>query len=314
MSFTTEIKQEIALNEDKMCCAKAELSALIQLTSSLSISNKQLLLLVRSENPTTAKRVIALIKKLYPIETKLEIAKKTNLKKNNVYTVSIISDAKKILEDLGLYSTRGLLNHPKYSVVQNDCCAQRYLAGCFLAYGACNSPMKTNYHLEICVSDEEHANFILKLMSRFIEGAKVSKRRNRYIVYIKRADLIADFLKTIGASDSLFKYEDIRISRDVKNSLLRLDNCQIANDVKTMEAAKKQIESITIIKKSGKYDSLPEKIRNVIDLRMDMQESSLIEMCDAYQKRYGDVISKSGLKHRFNKIDEIASKLEGNQI
>lgn len=309
MSFTTEIKQEIALIDLKDCCAKAELSALIQLTSSLSIANRQLQLLVRSENPTTAKRVITLIKKLYPIETELEVARKTNLKKNNVYTVSIISDARKILEDLGLYSSKGLLNHPSYTVVLKDCCAKNYLAGCFLAYGSCNSPTKTNYHLEIATSDEEHANFIYKLISRFIEGAKISKRVNKYIVYIKRADLIADFLKLIGASDSVMKFEDIRISRDIRNSYVRLDNCEIANEVKTMAAAKKQLDSISKIMESGKYDTLSEKIRNVIDLRQEMQDASLLEMCSAYQKKYGDVISKSGLKHRLNKIEEIANKI-----
>lgn len=314
MSFSTEIKQEIALVKLKNCCARAQLSALIQLTSSLSIVDRQLQLLVRSENPTTAKRVVALIKKLYPIKTELEVARKTNLKKNNVYTVSIISDAKTILEDLGLYSSKGLLNHPSYKIVANDCCAQSYLAGCFLAYGSCNSPLKTNYHLEIAVGDEEHANFILKLINRFQLGAKISKRKNKYIVYIKRADMIADFLKVIGASESLMKFEDIRISRDIKNSYVRLDNCEIANDVKTMAAAKKQLESIEKIMNSGKYETLPEKIKNIIDLRTEMQDASLLEMCVAYQKKFGDVISKSGLKHRLNKIDEIANRIVEGEI
>lgn len=309
MSFSTEIKQEIALVKLDKCCAKAQLSALIQLTSSLSITNRQLQLLVRSENPTTAKRVVALIKELYPIKTELEVARKTNLKKNNVYTVSIISDAKTILEDLGLYSSKGLLNHPTHTIVAKDCCTKSYLAGCFLAYGSCNSPLKTNYHLEIAVGEEEHASFILKLINRFIPGARISKRRSKYIVYIKRADIIADFLKLIGASESVMKYEDVRISRDIKNSYVRLDNCEIANEVKTLAAAKKQLESIQKIKESGKYETLPEKIKNVIDLRTDMQEASLLEMCDAYQKKYGDVLSKSGLKHRLNKIEDIASRI-----
>jgi len=309
MSFSSEIKQEIAYNELKECCARSELSALIQLTSSLSIVNRQLQLIVRSENAVTAKRAIALIKKLYPIETELEIARKTNLKKNNVYTVSIITDARKILEDLGLYSAKGLLNHPSYTVVLKECDARAYLAGCFLAYGSCNSPTKTNYHLEIATSDEEHANFILKQLSRFIEGGKIAKRRNKYIVYLKKADLISDFLRLVGAHESLMKFEDVRINRDLKNSFVRLDNCEIANEVKTMAASRKQMDSIAKIIEAGKYEVQPEKIRNVIDIRRENQEASLLELCDIYQKRFGDAISKSGLKHRLNKIDEIAERL-----
>ena len=309
MSFTTEIKQEIAYNELKDCCVRAQLSALIQLTSSLSIANRQLQLLVRSENPTTAKRVIKLIKKQYKIKTELEIAQKTNLKKNNVYTITIIEDARKILEDLGLYSSKGLLNHPSYAVVAKECCARAYIAGCFLAYGSCNSPARTNYHLEIALSDEKHAKFIVKLLDRFIEGSKISNRRGKYIVYFKRAENIADFLRLVGAHEALMKFEDVRINRDYKNSLTRVYNCEIANEIKSMDAARKQIENIEKIKNAGKYLLLPEKLRYVAEVRYDNQDYTLLEMCDAYQKKYGESISKSGMKHRLNKIEEIASKL-----
>jgi len=309
MSYTTEIKQEVAFNKLKDCCARAELSALIKLTSSLSISNRQLQLIVRSENPTTAKRVITLVKQLYPIQTKLEIIQKTNLKKNNVYTVNIVHDARIILEDLGLYSSKGLLNHPSYQIVLKDCDARAYIAGCFLAYGSCNSPSNTNYHLEISVSEEEHARFILKLTDRFIKGAKISKRRNKYIIYIKRAELISDFLRLIGASDSVMKFEDARINRDLRTGLVRTENCIIANIAKTISAAEKQIEAIDVIKKANKFEMLPEKIKNAAIIRYENPETSLQELCCLYQKRYGDVISKSGYKHRLNKIEEIAEKL-----
>lgn len=309
MSFTTEIKQEIAYNDLKDCCQKAELSALIQLTSSLSISNRQLELLVRCENPTTAKRIIALIKKSYPIETELEIAKKTNLKKNNIYSVLIKEDARVILEDLGLYSSKGLLNHPSFKVVEKECCARAYIAGCFLAYGSCNAPSTTNYHLEISLTSEEHAKFILKLLNRFVDAGKVSKRRNKYIVYIKKADAISDFLRLVGANESCLNFENTRIHRDLKNSFVRLDNCEIANEVKTLSAAKKQMDAIKIIKEKNKYPFLDEKIRNVIDVRQEYQDYSLLELCDAYQKKYGETISKSGMKHRLNKVEEIAAKL-----
>lgn len=310
MSFTTEIKQDIANNDIKKCCSKAELSALVKLTSSLIIENRQFGILVRTENPTTAKRIVSLIKKIYKVKTDLVVIKKTNLKKNNVYTVKVLENARDILEDLGLYSSKGLSSHPSYTVVLKDCCAGAYVAGSFLAYGSCNAPSNSNYHLEISLDELDHANFIVKLLSRFNIDAKISKRRNRYIVYIKRSDLISDFLKLVGANSSLYKYEDIRMQRDLKNSLIRLDNCELANEVKTLNAAKRQVEYLQKIKKSRKYEVLNEKLKNVLELRLKYQDSSLLELCDAYQKAYGDVISKSGMKHRLNKLESIAINLD----
>ena len=310
MSFTTDIKQEIANIELKNHCAKAQLSALIQLTSSLTISKGNLGILVRSESPTTSKRVVYLIKKLYKVDTKLQIAKKTNLKKNNVYTINIENKGKQILEDLGLYSSRGLLSHPSHELVSKDCCAKAYLAGAFLAYGTCNDPSKTNYHLEISLPEKSNATFVVKLIKRFNIEAKIVERRNRFVVYMKKADYVSDFLAAIEASDCRLEFENERISRDMKNSLSRIDNCEIANEVKTIRAANKQIEYINIIKKAGKYDLLDEKIKNVIDLRVKYPEYSLLELCEAYQKSYGDVVSKSGMKHRLNKIESIAKEIE----
>ena len=310
MSFTTQIKQEIANNNLANHCAKAELSALIQLTSSLTISNGSLGILVRSESPTTSKRVVQLIKKLYKVDTQLQIAKKTNLKKNNVYTIAIEEKGKHILEDLGLYSSRGLLSHPGHELVAKDCCARSYLAGAFLAYGSCNDPSKTNYHLEISLPEKSNATFIVKLISRFNITAKITERRNRFVVYVKKADYVSDFLAVIRANDCRLEFENERISRDMKNSLSRIDNCEIANEVKTIRAAAKQVEQIKIIKEAGKYELLDEKLRNVIDLRLKYQEYSLLELCDAYLKNYGEIVSKSGMKHRLNKIEAIAKDIE----
>ena len=310
MSFTTTIKQEVAINELKSHCAKAELSALIQLTSSLTIVNGSLGILVRSESPTTSKRIVSLLKKLYKVDTKLQIAKKTNLKKNNVYTINIEQKGKQILEDLGLYSKRGLLSHPGHELVSKDCCARAYLAGAFLAYGTCNDPSKTNYHLEISLPEKSNATFVVKLISRFDIVAKITERRNRFVVYMKKADYVSDFLALIGANDARLTFENERISRDIKNSISRIDNCEIANEIKTQRAADVQIEFINIIKKNNKLDSLPEKLKNVCVLRLKYQDYSLLELCDAYLKNYGDVVSKSGMKHRLNKIIEIAKDLQ----
>ena len=255
MSFTTEIKQEVSYSELKNCCARAELSSLIQLTSSLSIVDRQFNLLVRSENPTTAKRILALLKKLYKVDTKLTISKKTNLRKNNVYTLRVKENVKKILTDLGLYTeNKGLLTHPTYNIVSKDCCCRAYIAGAFIAYGSCNPPTNSNYHLEISLNDIDYANFLVKLIARCNNlEAKISKRRNKYIVYIKKADSIASFLAVIGAQECMLNFENIRIDRDFVQSQKRVENCYIANEVKTLKAAEEQVAYMMKIKESNKY-------------------------------------------------------------
>ena len=126
------------------------------------------------------------------------------------------------------------------------------------------------------------------------------------MVYVKVADKIGDFLRCIGASDSLLKFEDIRISRDFTNSLTRLDNCEVANEMKTQKAASSQIEDIKQLEKV--INSLDVKLQEVCKIRLDNPEMSLNELCDVYERLYGTPISKSGMKHRFTKIHELALK------
>ncbi|MBR0418798.1 MAG: DNA-binding protein WhiA [Erysipelotrichaceae bacterium] len=310
MSFSTDIKQEIANNELEQHCKRAQLSALTKLTSSLIFSSNGFGLSYTSESPTTSKRTVYLLKELYDAKTQLEVARKTNLKKNNVYKITVPEKGKEILENLGLYSSRGLEKHPLHEVVTRNCCAASYLAGAFLAYGSCNDPSNASYHLEISVNDLEHANFLLRLISRFSLQAKIAKRRNRYIVYLKKADYVSDFLTLIGAHNAKMRFEDERIGRDIRNSVSRIDNCEIANEEKIIRAGEKQLNSIKTIIEADAYDKLPEKLKNVAEARQKYPESSLLELCDYYMSMFGGSISKSGMKHRLNKLEAIASELE----
>ena len=310
MSFSTDIKQEIANASLEKHCQRAQLSALILLTSSLTISQGNMGIVVRSESPTTCKRAMFLLKTLFDVDTSLKVMRKTNLKKNNVYTIEIEKDGRKILEELGLFSQRGLESHPGYEVLMRNCCAASYLAGAFLAYGSCNDPHNPNYHLEISLQEIENANFIVKLISRFDMQAKIVKRRNNYVVYLKKADYVSNFLALIGAHDAMMRFEDERIARDLKNSVSRIDNCEIANVEKSIRAGQKQVEDIETIRMAGKLEKLPEKLRNVAEIRLTLPEASLVELCKAYQKKYGETISKSGMKHRLNKIGSYAESME----
>ena len=108
----------------------------------------------------------------------------------------------------------------------------------------------------------------------------------------------------------MMRFEDERIGRDLKNSVSRIDNCEIANEVKTIRAAQRQLAGLQKIIESGSYENLNEKLKNVVDIRLKYQDYSLLELCDAYQKTYGELISKSGMKHRLNKLENIADSLE----
>jgi DNA-binding protein WhiA len=310
VSYTSEIKSEISLNQLKPCCVKAQLAALIQCDATLTISNHQWQLHFKTENPTTAKRFWVLLKQQYDLTPELAILKKVKLKKNYSYVVLIKSRVKEILEDLRLMDDTGFSDHVAYEVVKKECCARAYLAGAFLASGSVNSPINSNYHLEIAVNEEKFAAFVIRLMKRFDLPAKMIKRRNQNVVYLKASDKISDFLRAIAAYEGVMKFEDVRIQRDFTNSLTRLDNCEVANEMKTLKAATAQIEAIEYLQKHDAFEHLNDRLKEVALLRQMNPESSLNELSEIYQSQTGNKMSKSGMKHRFNKIVLEMEKLQ----
>lgn len=308
MSFTTDVKAEIAANELKDCCRRAELTALIQMCATINFTSEGMQIIVQTENANTAKRIWKMLKDMYQVETQLSVLKKMKLKKNNIYLIRVKNKAMEILRDLEIMSDSGLQEHPSAKMVRKECCARAYLAGAFLAGGSVNSPSKSNYHLEISTNEPSLAKFIQKLMIRFDMPAKQIKRRNQEVVYLKASDKIGDFLRCIGTSDALFTFEDSRIQRDFMNSLTRLDNCELANEMKSMAAGKKQLEDIQWIENYQSLDSLPEKLQHVITARKELPEASLVELCEYCEDEFHETISKSGMKHRLAKIKEMAEQ------
>lgn len=302
MSFTTEVKTEITQQPLKDCCQKAQLSALIQLNASLIIHEQQFQLLIHTENAATAKRIFKLLKESHKPQMTLTVIKKAKLKKNNIYQLDIKSEVKEILNDLGLMTDKGIQSHPAKKIVSKECCARAYLAGAFLAAGSVNSPQKSNYHLEIVTQQLEHAQFIEFLMKRFELPAKTIIRRNQYVTYLKASDKISDFLRIANANSAVLDFEEIRIQRDFHNSLTRLDNCEVANEMKTQAAASKQITVIERLIKRGIIDRLDERYSVVARLRLENPEANLNELCELYLVETGNEISKSGIKHRLTKL------------
>ncbi|MCR5796174.1 MAG: DNA-binding protein WhiA [Solobacterium sp.] len=309
MSFATDVKQEVALKEMEGNDARAELSALLQMTSSLSLSSRGMAIAVTVENASVARVITRLVKDRYGAEIELYVKRKMNLKKNRVYGIRIVTNAKEILEDTGLYSKRGLLDRPLKKIVQSDSNARAYLAGAFLASGSINPPEKTNYHLEITAAADAQAELLQELMARYGIKAKIIERRNRKIVYVKAAERIADFLRIIEASQAVLKYENIRISRDFTNQIVRLNNMDVANEIKTQAASAKQLEDIRILEENDRIRFLDQKLLDVVRLRKENPYASLKELQAIYEKETGTAVSKSGMKHRFDKLRELAEKV-----
>ena len=163
--------------------------------------------------------------------------------------------------------------------------------------------------MEFIIDEIEEANFIQELLNEFYLNSKVLTRDKGYMVYIKEAEKIGDFLRLIQASSAVLYYEDIRIYRDHKNMTNRLNNCEQANIDKIVETATRQIEDIEYLKENLGIELLDDKTKEVILYREKYPEASLLELSEIITYETGKPITKSGLNHRFRKIRELVFKV-----
>ena len=310
MSFASEMKNELTRIEVDDDCAKAELSALIRMNGNLSISNQQFVINVQTENAAIARRIFSLIKKCFGVEVELLVRKKMKLKKNNIYISRIKVKAKEILDELGILQDGMFKQEIDKSILKNDICKRSYLRGAFLAGWSVNNPETSSYHLEIFSLYEEHSADLTALMNQYELNSKQLERKKGYISYLKEAEKISDFLSLIGGYQALLKFEDVRIIRDMRNSVNRLVNCETANLNKTVSAAMKQVESIQLIDKEIGIDNLPDRLREVARLRIDNQDVSIKELGEMVST---GKISKSGINHRLRKLNEMADKIRSGE-
>lgn len=308
VSFSREVKEEVVFNDFDVCCSKAMLCAIIKINGTLSLNQQGLTLTVRTENAKIASKVHKMLKEIYAPSIEFLVSRKMKLKKNNVYILRI-SKAREILDDLSLMSGLGFSDLPSKQLLSKDCCKRAYLAGAFLSSGSVNNPETSNYHLEMSVNEEEYAKFLLSLMNRFDLHAKSIKRRSKYVVYLKSSEKIGDFLRAIGASQSVMNFESTRIDRNMSNTVNRWNNCDIANEMKMMASANKQVEDINVVAMFLGLEMLDEKTRSIAEVRLKYPELSLLELASVYYQETGITISKSGLHHRLKKISEEAKRL-----
>ncbi|HIV81408.1 MAG TPA: DNA-binding protein WhiA [Candidatus Salinicoccus merdavium] len=311
MSFASDMKNELTRVDVDTCCQKSELSALIKMNGALSFFNGDWVISVQTENAAIARRIFSLIKNLYGVDIELLVRRKMKLKKNNVYISRVKKDTHKMLSDLNIIKDGMITNDINDEIKNNDCCIRSYLRGAFLAGGSVNNPETSAYHLEIASLYEEHAKVLTELMNGYDLNAKYIERKRGYITYLKGAEKIAEFLSLIGGYQALLKFEDVRIVRDMRNSVNRLVNCETANLNKTVSAAMRQVENIQLIENEIGIGELPERLQEIARLRIEHQEVSLKELGEMLST---GPISKSGVNHRLRKLDTIAEKIKGGEV
>lgn len=310
MSYASDVKKELTMLEVHFGNAKAELMALIRMNGSLSIVNKQFVLSVQTENPAIARRIYRLLKQFYDIKSELIVRRKMKLKKNNFYIVRLKTGTNEILKDLDILDNFQIKETVPLEFLDDDAKVRSYLRGAFLATGSVNNPETSRYHLEIYSLYEDHNDTICEMMNRYGLNARKTERRSGYITYLKEAEKIADFLSLIGATNAMLKFEDIRIVRDMRNSVNRIVNCETANLNKIADASKKQIDNIKLIDAKVGIDKLPQKLQEVAIARLGHPEESLKNLGELIP---GGPISKSGINHRLRKLNEIAEKIRAGE-
>ncbi|WP_409343946.1 DNA-binding protein WhiA [Paenibacillus sp. MBLB4367] len=309
MSFAAQTKKELTLIETDVCCEKAELSAMIRMNGTVQLTNQKVVLDISTENAAIARRIYSLIKKRFQIHTELLVRKKMRLKKNNVYIVRVPNQVQTILADLSIVS-EGFQFTPgiEKGIIRNPCCKRAYLRGAFMAGGSVNNPEGSSYHLEIASMYEEHCQALVKLANRFDLNARFIERKKGFIFYIKEGEKIIEFLSLIGAHQALLRFEDVRIMKDMRNSVNRIVNCETANLNKTIGAAVRQIDNIRLLQKEVGLENLPDKLREVAEIRLMHPDINLKEVGDLLKGS----VSKSGVNHRLRKIDEMAERVRNS--
>lgn len=310
MSYTTKIKEEVLKISKEKSETIAELSGYIR--NNGYINNN--LFHLTTENKLIANKLIDLFKSIYEIDIKIEQKDNLNFSKNTLYLLTIEEKRDFILKDLGYFDENNnyLEQPPQYIVGANEE-IRAYLRGVFLCSGSINDPKTSRYHMELLINEPKEAVFVQKLLNIFELNVKLLTRDKGYMLYIKEAEKISDYIKILGASNAVLYFENIRIYRDQKNKANRLNNCEQANIDKIVQTATNQIEYIKIIEENLGESLLDDKTKEALEYRKKYPEASLKELSEIISLETNKAITKSGLNHRFRKIKELAEKFIKNK-
>lgn len=309
MSFAAETKKELTQIEESTASACSELQAILALGAFFVTIEDRSQMMVETENVATARRIYTSLKGLFDVRPEVIVRKKMRLKKNHIYAVRLRGlQAEMVLSELGYEGViqDGFLE-PNWRAPDGDENKRAFLRGAFLAGGSVNAPGSQSYHLEVYSASPAMSECILTYMNEYDLHARRTARKKGFIVYLKEGEKIVDFLNLIGAVKALLKFEDTRILKGMRNQVNRLVNCETANLNKTISAAVRQMETIQYIEHRTGLEQLPDHLREVAQARIRYPEATLQEL----SRRLGNRVSKSGLNHRFKKLEELADRLRG---
>lgn len=296
MSFSREVKNELASHVDKARhCQLAELAAIISHEARVCIRDGQTHLEFQSDNPLTQKKYFTLLGKTTTIDSN-----ELNLGQE---------DAKEVLTTVKMWKETETAQPLCMDVVdglllQQTCCKRAYIRGAFLASGSISDPNKS-YHFEIVCRTFEQGRQLQQVMTDFGVDAKIVERKKYFVVYLKEGAQIVDMLNVMGAHIALMNLENVRILKEMRNSVNRKVNCETANISKTVNAAVRQVEDIQLIVEKQGMSSLPENLQEIARVRMENPDMPLKELGALLTPPIG----KSGVNHRLRRIGEIADRL-----
>lgn len=298
MTFTTSLKEEMSKTDFSIVEAQNELISFLNCLGKFSKDE----LIITMENASVARRIYKEIKAIYKVSPSIIIRMQKRFKVKQIYILSIKDNIDLIKESINLGSKKDI----DFLVSDEEKIA--FIAGAFLAVGNISNPSTSGYHLEFIFTKERLAKQILNLLLYFKLNAKMIKRGYKTIVYIKASENISDLLKLFKATSSLFYFEDIRIYRDHKNMVNRLNNCEIANQEKTFKTGQMQLADINYLKSEDIFDLLDDKTKIVASARIKYPEVSFQELADIITNEMNYKIGKSGINHHFIKIKELVKR------
>ncbi len=315
MSFSSEIKEELSRQKlGARHCRIAELAAMLTLGAGVCVSDfGRYRLKIQTENLSVARKYFTLLKKTFNIEVELSIRQNKG-HGSRVCTVCVKrqEDALKVLQAARLTGEEnpgtGRILLPDSLVVQQTCCKRAFLRGAFLAAGSVSDPQKF-YHLEFTCANMPEAQLVQSLLAAFRLDARIIPRKKYFVAYLKEGDQIADALNVMEAHNALMALENVRILKDMRNTVNRKVNCEAANIHKTVSASVKQIEDIRYIRDTIGFGELSDALSQMAHIRLAHPDATLKELGMLLTPQVG----KSGVNHRLRKLSEIASELRDNK-
>ena len=304
MSFTTNIKEEISNFKSSKSELIAELSGYIRNNGNRVDQN----ILMSTENRWIMERITKTLKDFYNMDLTIETVENLNFSKKDLYQIIIPLSDDKCLKELGILDDNNnyLESLPNY-IIDGDEEVRGYLRGVFLASGSINDPKTSRYHMELLIGEPQESILVQKLLNMYDLNAKILNREKGYMIYIKEAEKISDFIKILGATKAVLYYEDVRVYRDKMNNTNRLNNMEQANMDKIIETANSQLEDIEVIEENDGLMLLDDKVKEALKYRKKYPEASLKELAEIISLETNKSITKSGLNHRLKKIADLAN-------